>query len=69
MTQVLKATEAEYSSLNGSVSENNVIEFIKDANNNWIVGTEVLTDPTWQSIWSILNQLEQIDHNPIQIEL
>ena len=67
MIQVLKATEAEYNSLNGLVNGINKIEFIKDANNNWIVGKQVLSDPKWESIKSQLLELEEIDFNPVEV--
>lgn len=68
MIQVLKATEAQYNAINGRVSGNSKIEFLKDANNNWIIGKEVLIDPAWQPIRPELNQLSEIDFNPIVLE-
>ena len=67
MIQVLKATEAQYNSLNGRVNGSNKIEFVKDANNNWIVGKEVLSDPLWQAIWPDLNHLEEVPFNPVEV--
>ena len=69
MIQVLKATEAQYNSLNGRINGNSILEFTKDANKNWIIGKEVLSDQTWQAIWPDLNQLEEIPFNPVDVNL
>lgn len=69
MIDVLKATNEQYNSLNGRVNGNSKIQFIKDADGNWIVGKEVLTDPVWQVIWPDLNQLEEIPFNPVITEI
>ena len=69
MIKVLKATDVQYNNLNGRVNGNSRIEFIKDADGNWIIGKEVLTDPNWQAIWPDLNQLEDIPFNPVVTEL
>ena len=67
MIQVLKATESQYNSLNGRINGNNKLEFVKDANSNWIIGKKVLSDQTWQDIWPELHQLEEIPFNPVEV--
>lgn len=69
MIKVLKATEAQYNSFNGRVNGVHILQFVKDADNNWIIGKEVSTDSAWQAIWPDLNQLVEIDFNPIVTEL
>ena len=69
MIQVLKATEEQYNFLNGLVKGSNKLEFIKDADDHWIVGKQVLNDPAWESIKAELLELEEIDFNPIVVEL
>lgn len=68
MIRVLKATNAQYNNLNGLVNGNSKLEFIKDNANNWIIAKSVLTDPAWLSIRPALNQLQEIDFNPIITE-
>jgi len=63
--KVLKATQQQYESLNGYVNGVHKLEFSKDANDNWIVGTQVLIGDAFSSIASELNQLEEIDYSPI----
>ncbi len=60
--KVLKATIEQYNSLNGFKKETSKLEFVKDINNNWIVGTEVLTDSNFEEIKSKLLELELIDY-------
>ena len=66
---VLKATQAQYNNLNGFSNSNNILKFTKDANANLIVGKNVLTDNAFLEIRDELNQLEEIEFNPVQIEL
>ena len=66
---VLKATEQQYNSLNGRVNGNSRLEFSKDADNNWIIGKEVLADTKWQALWPDLNKLEEIPFNPLVTDL
>ena len=68
MIRVLKATSAQYNNLNGLINGNSKIEFIKDAANNWIIGKSVLSDSALISIRPWLNQLQEIDFNPIVTE-
>ena len=61
---VLKATQAQFDSLDGYRKGNNLLKFAKDGNNNWIVGTDVLNDPAFAAIHSSLNELERITYVP-----
>lgn len=65
MEQVLKATQEQYETLNGYTLDNNRLEFFKDADDNWVVGTGVLNVPAFIDIKPILiHKLERIDYNP-----
>lgn len=44
---------------------NYLIKFTKDANDNWIVGKQILNDPKFEHIKSEFAHLEEIDYNPI----
>jgi len=59
---VLKATAKQYKSLNGFQNGVSKIEFIKDENNNWIIGMQVLTDPDFEEIKSELLKLTKIEY-------
>lgn len=59
---VLKATVAQYKSLNGFENGLSILQFAKDGNDNWIVGIEVLTDPEFEQIRTKLNELKQIEY-------
>lgn len=63
--KVLKATQEQYEALNGYQNKVSMIEFVKDANNNWIVSKNVLSDPNFEEIKSQLEALEEIDFSPI----
>lgn len=69
MIKVLKATEAQYNLLNDITSGNSKLSFIKDADDNWIIGKSVLSDSAWLSIRHELSQLQEIDFNPIVTEI
>lgn len=58
---VLKANTEQYNALNHYENEGNVLEFVKDKNDNWIVGMNVLTAECFYEIWHDLSQLEKID--------
>ena len=62
--EVLKANDIQYEALNGFTNENSHISFIEDADDNWIVGKEVLTDDKFLEIRNELEQLEVIPYNP-----
>ena len=59
--KVLKATASQYKLLNGFQKETSKLDFVKDQNNNWIVGMEVLTDPDFKEIKSELLKLKEIE--------
>jgi hypothetical protein len=42
------------------------LEFVKDGNDNWIVGMNVLTAECFYDIWHDLSQLETIEYTPTQ---
>ena len=67
--KVLKATQEQYNELNGYRNGNSVLQFVKDAADNWIVGLSVLTDEAFLAIRPQLELLEEIDHNPKQEEI
>jgi hypothetical protein len=67
--EVLKANTAQYEALNGFTNENSHIFFIQDADDNWIIGKEVLTDDKFLEIRNQLGQLEVIPYNPKETEL
>ena len=62
---VLKATPTQYKSLNGYKNGDNLLKFVKDGNNNWVVGTAVLKDSAFEPIHDQLNELERIEFVPI----
>jgi len=67
--EVLKANTAQYEALNGFTNGNSYISFIQDANDNWIIGKEVLTDDEFLEIRNQLEELEVINYNPKKTEL
>lgn len=67
--KVLRATQEQYNALNGYTNKNNVLQFVKDAEDNWILGNQVLTDNAFLEIRPQLEQLEEIPYNPISISL
>lgn len=62
--KVLKATEEQYTALNGFSNGPHVLKFILDADGFWIVGKSVLTDPAFLEIRPQLEQLQEIPFNP-----
>lgn len=67
--KVLKANQDQYNALNGYTNKNHVLQFVKDADNNWIVGKEVLLDDNFIAIRSQLKELQEIEYNPIIVDL
>ena len=67
--EVLKANSEQYEALNGFTNGNSHISFIQDANDNWIIGKEVLTDDKFLEIRNQLEQLEVIPYNPKNTEI
>jgi hypothetical protein len=67
--EVLKANTQQYEDLQGFANANNIIDFSKDADDNYIIGKEVLTDDEFLEIRNQLEQLEVIPYNPKNTEL
>jgi hypothetical protein len=61
---VLKANQEQFSNLEGFSNGNSYIKFTQDANDNYIIGKEVLTDNLFLEIRNELEQLEVIPYNP-----
>jgi len=66
---VLKASLEQFSNLEGFSNGNSYIKFAKDANDNYIIGKEVLTDNLFLEIRNQLEELEVIPYNPKETEL
>ena len=62
--KVLKANETQYKELNGYENIPHRLEFTKDADDNWIVGENVLKCEAFLHIIDKLKELEVIDFNP-----
>ena len=62
---VLKATQAQYEALDGYKNGDNLLKFVKDGNDNWIVGTAVLNDMAFEAIQDDLDALQRIQYLPI----
>ena len=60
--KVLKATQAQYDQLNGYEIGVSKLEFVKDGENNWIVGLEVIDNGNFLDIRNELLELEQIEY-------
>lgn len=67
--KVLKATTKQYNLLNGYKNNNNLLQFFKDANDNWVINTEVIEDPAFAEIKQELTTLTLIDYKPKKILL
>lgn len=65
---VLQATQEQYENLNGYSNGSHILEFIKDANNNWVVSANLLNEPIFKAIHDQLNELECIEYVPIPDE-
>lgn len=66
---VLKATTKQYNLLNGYKNGNNLLQFFKDANDNYVINTEVIEDPAFADIKQELSTLTLIDYKPKKIVL
>lgn len=65
--KVLKATTKQYNLLNGCKNGNNLLQFFKDANDNWVINTEVINDPAFSEIKEQLSALTLIDYKPKKV--
>jgi hypothetical protein len=63
--KVLIATQEQADKLNGSYTNGSILQFEKDANGNFVVNTNVLTDNDFIQIRSILLNLPLIEYKPI----
>lgn len=63
--KVLKADERQYTALDGYENKNHKLSFVKDADDNWIVGKNILKDDRFKLIHPQLRQLEEINFKPI----
>ena len=67
--EVLKANTQQYESLQGFANGNHIINFSQDADDNYIIGKEVLTDDKFLEIREELEQLEVIIYKRKETEL
>ena len=61
---VLHPNTTQYNNLNGYRYKSSELLFVKDGNDNWIVGTAVLDDSAFAAIHDSLNELERITYVP-----
>ena len=66
---VLKANTQQYEVLQGFANHNHIINFSLDADDNYIIGKQILTDDKFLEIRNQLEQLEVIPYNPKETEL
>ena len=67
--EVLKANTQQYEVLQGFANGNHIIDFSSDADDNWIIGKEVLTDDKFLEIRNQLEELGVINYNPKNTEI
>ena len=67
--EVLKANTQQYEDLQGFANHNHIINFSLDADDNHIIGKQILTDDKFLEIRNQLKQLEVIPYNPKETEL
>ena len=67
--EVLKANQEQFSNLEGFSNGNSYIKFTQDADDNYIIGKEVLTDNLFLEIRNKLEELEVINYNPKNTEI
>jgi hypothetical protein len=67
--EVLKANTQQYEALQGFANHNHIINFSLDADDNYIIGKQILTDDKFLEIRNQLKQLEVIPYNPKETEL
>jgi hypothetical protein len=67
--KVLKATFEQKKELQGAYKNSAVLQFIEDANGNWVVNENVMNDPNFESVKEELSSLPQINYVPKIIEL
>ena len=62
--EVLTPTEEQYNQLNGYKFGNAELQFVKDNNDKWVVGIEILNDTNFSEILNELLQLQRIEYTP-----
>lgn len=62
--KVLKATLAQKQALEGIYEEGHRLEFVEDANGNWVVNDKVITNGHFLAIREQLQALPLIEYNP-----
>jgi hypothetical protein len=67
--EVLVANTQQYRVLQGFANGSHILDFSLDADDNYIIGKEVLTDDKFLEIRNELEQLEVIPYNPKNTEL
>ena len=67
--KVLKANTQQYEVLQGFANHNHIINFSLDADDNYIIGKEVLTDDKFLEIREKLKNLEEITFKPKNTEI
>jgi hypothetical protein len=65
--KVFKATTNQYNLLNGYKKGNNLLQFFKDANDNWVLSCNVVDDPAFDEIKGQLSALTLIDYKPKKV--
>ena len=61
---VLHPNNQQFKALNGYKHKSSELIFVKDGNDKWVVGVEVLTDENFAEIHDQLEQLERIEYTP-----
>jgi len=67
--EVLKANIQQYEVLQGFANGNHVIDFSLDADDNYIIGKQVLTDDYFIEVRKSLQELEIINYKPKEEEI
>ena len=67
--EVLVANTQQYRALQGFANGSYIIDFSLDADDNYIIGKQILTDDKFLEIRNQLKQLEVIPYNPKETEL
>jgi len=67
--EVLKATTKQKNDLSGTYPNGHVLQFIQDADGNWVCGVGNIDNPKFAEIKDQLSQLEVIDYKPKKITI
>jgi len=67
--EVLVANTQQYRALQGFANGSHILDFSIDADDNYIIGKEVLTDNKFLEIRNQLEELKVIPYNPKNTEL